>query len=79
MDLSDAEGVVIPAELAWKTKQVNGLLGEYKLGGFITTHDYKNVDETTGEDPKSAIWLNAQQQLTSVVKIQIAAYMALSI
>lgn len=65
MDLSDAEGVVIPVELAWKTKQVNGLLGEYKLGGFITTHDYKNVDETTGEDPKSAIWLNAQQQLTS--------------
>ncbi|WP_343596151.1 carbohydrate porin [Acinetobacter sp.] len=65
MDLSDAKGTLIPVELAWKTKKLNGLSGEYKLGGFFSTHDYKRVDGQTGDDPKRAIWLNAQQQLTS--------------
>ena len=60
-----ADGVLIPIELAWKSQRLNGLAGEYKLGGFWTTHDYDHVDNSTGQDPKSSIWLNMQQQLTT--------------
>lgn len=65
LDTDGGNGVLIPVELAWKTKQVNGLAGEYKLGGFWTSEDYDKVDGTDGQDPKSAIWINAQQQLTA--------------
>ena len=60
-----ADGVLIPIELAWKSQRLNGLAGEYKLGGFWTTHDYDHVDNSTGQDPKSSIWFNMQQQLTT--------------
>lgn len=60
-----AKGVLIPVELAWKTKKLNGLAGEYKVGGFWSSHDYDRVDAQAGHDPKSAIWLNTQQQLSS--------------
>ncbi len=60
-----AKGVLIPVELAWKTNKLNGLAGEYKVGGFWSSHDYDRVDAQAGQDPKSAIWLNTQQQLSS--------------
>ena len=65
LSTSNAKGVMIPVELAWKTKKVNHLAGEYKVGGFWTTEDYSKIDDSEGNDPKSGIWLNAQQQLTS--------------
>lgn len=64
LDTDERKGVLIPVELAWKTNQLNGLSGEYKLGGFMTTHDYTKVDGSTGTDPKRAVWLNMQQQLS---------------
>ena len=65
LSTKDANGVLIPVELAWKTKQVNQLPGEYKLGGFYTTHKYTDVDQSHDENSKQAIWFNAQQQLTA--------------
>nr|WP_227515663.1 carbohydrate porin [Acinetobacter qingfengensis] len=64
LDTSAGKGVLVPVELAWKTQRMNGLTGEYKLGGFYTTHDYANVDDSNATDPKRAVWLNMQQQLT---------------
>lgn len=68
LDTDAAEGVMIPIELAWKTKQVNGLAGEYKLGGFYTTHDYAKVGHQSGEDSKNSLWLNVQQRLSAPVE-----------
>ena len=60
-----ANGVMVPVELAWKTKKVNDLSGEYKIGGFWSSKDYEKIDGSAGQDPKSGMWLNAQQQLTA--------------
>lgn len=65
LSTDQAKGVLIPVELAWKTKKINQLTGEYKLGGFWSSEDYATIDGSDGKDPKSGIWLNAQQQLTA--------------
>lgn len=60
-----ANGVMLPVELAWKTKKINDLAGEYKIGGFWSSKDYEKIDGSAGQDAKSGVWLNAQQQLTA--------------
>lgn len=65
LDMDNVNGAIIPVELAWKTKRINGLGGEYKLGGFYTTHEYDRVDGAEDQQAKNAIWLGAQQQLTA--------------
>lgn len=60
-----ANGVMVPVELAWKTKKINDLAGEYKIGGFWSSKDYEKIDGSAGQDAKSGVWLNAQQQLTA--------------
>lgn len=65
LDMDDTQGAIIPLELAWKTKRINGLKGEYKLGGFYTTHDYDRLDHPDQQQSKRALWIGAQQQLTA--------------
>ena len=60
-----ANGVMVPVELAWKTKKINDLADEYKIGGFWSSKDYEKIDGSAGQDAKSGVWLNAQQQLTA--------------
>lgn len=67
LSTNEAKGTLIPVEIAWKTTRVNQLSGEYKLGGFLSTEDYQAVDGSGKQQPKSGLWLNAQQQLTSKV------------
>ena len=63
MDLSDARGIIIPIELGFKTKRLNGLNGEYKLGGFTTTEKY-DKSNGNGKEAIRSVWINSQQQLT---------------
>jgi porin len=64
LDMAQAKGALIPLELAWKPQFGNALAGEYKLGGFYSSHQYARLDARSGSARKQAIWLNAQQQLT---------------
>ncbi|MFX6213703.1 carbohydrate porin, partial [Acinetobacter baumannii] len=50
LSTDQAKGVLIPVELAWKTKKINQLTGEYKLGGFWSSEDYATIDGSDGKD-----------------------------
>lgn len=64
LSLDQTEGAIIPVELAWKPK-LQGLAGEYKIGGYYANVDVKDVKTNEMHDSKHSFWLNSQQQLTS--------------
>ncbi|MPQ68415.1 MULTISPECIES: carbohydrate porin [Pseudomonas] len=74
---SGSKGALIPAEVVWSPK-VNGLPGEYRLGGYYSSAKADDVYEGADGQPqpvsggafrrrsnKHGAWVVAQQQLTS--------------
>ncbi len=74
---SGTEGALIPVEVVWEPK-VNGLAGEYRLGGYYSSADADDVYIGADGEPqpvsggdfrsrssKHGAWIVAQQQLTS--------------
>lgn len=43
LGMKDTKGILVPIELALKTNKFNQLNGNYKIGGFVTTHKYEDI------------------------------------
>jgi len=77
LDMDNVIGALIPLEVSWKPKLdvFNQLPGEYKVGGYLSTADAKDIKynpenqialtsaELKNHNSKNSVWLNAQQQV----------------
>ncbi len=77
LDMDGAKGFILPVELTWKLS-LNGLTDEYKVGGFYSTADAKdvaldaqgqftaNLNQRKIHQQRKSAWLILQQKLYSL-------------
>lgn len=79
LDMNGTKGIILPVELTWRP-ELNDLAGEYKIGGFYSTADAKdvavnpdgqftaNINQRKNHQHRQSAWLILQQKLYSPQK-----------